>query len=81
MSNGRFKSVMHRAMANNTVGRYSVPNFFVPRMDTVIEPLKELISETNPPVYRSMMFEEYSKGFFSKRLSGVRHIDQFKIIK
>ena len=72
---------MHRAMANNTVGRYSVPNFFIPAKDTVIEPLKELISETNPPVYRSMLFEEYTKGFFAKPLSSVRHIDQFKIIK
>lgn len=72
---------MHRAMANNTVGRYSVPNFFIPAKDTVIEPLKELISETNPPVYRSMLFEEYTKGFFANPLSGVRHIDQFKIIK
>ena len=81
LSNGTFKSVLHRATANNTVGRYSVPNFFVPSKDTVMEPLKELISETNPAVYRSLTFEEYIKGFFSKPLAGVRHIDQFKIIK
>ena len=68
-------------MANNTVGRYSVPNFFVPAKNTILEPLKELISETNPPVYRSITFEEYTKGFFSKPLTGARHIDEFKIIK
>lgn len=77
VSNGRYKSVMHRVLVNNTVGRFSIPNFFMPSKETIIQPLKELLSESNPPLYRSFKFAEYIAGFYIKPLTGRRLIDSF----
>ncbi|KAG0597869.1 hypothetical protein M758_12G026800 [Ceratodon purpureus] len=77
VSNGKYRSVMHRVLVNNTVGRYSFPNFFMPPKETVIQPVKELLSETNPPLYRSLKFAEYISGFYVKPLTGRRLIDSF----
>lgn len=77
MSNGKYKSVMHRVLANQTVGRYSFPNFFMPPKSTVIQPVTELLSESNPPLYRSITFGEYIAGFYVKPLTGRRLIDAF----
>lgn len=77
VSNGKYKSVMHRVVVNPSVGRYSFPNFFMPPRDAVIQPLKELLSESNPPLYRSLKFAEYISGFYVKPLPGRRLIDSF----
>ena len=80
VSNGKYRSVMHRVLVNNTVGRYSFPNFFMPPKETVIQPVKELLSETNAPLYRSLKFAEYISGFYLKPLTGRRLIDSFLLV-
>lgn len=79
MSNAKYRSVMHRARTNTAEGRYSFPNFILPIEDTVIEPFPELLSETNPPLYRSLTYGEYVNGFHFKSFAGTRHIDNFMI--
>lgn len=51
MSNGRFKSVHHRVLANKTGPRISAACFLTPfRKDKRLpcRPIKELLSESNP---------------------------------
>ncbi|XP_077221386.1 gibberellin 2-beta-dioxygenase 8-like isoform X2 [Tasmannia lanceolata] len=52
-SNGAYKSVQHRVMANTQVERFSVAYFMCPFNDTVIE------SCTEPSVYRKFTFKEF----------------------
>ncbi|MQM11215.1 hypothetical protein Taro_044121 [Colocasia esculenta] len=53
LSNGEFKSVLHRVVANPEVERFSVAYFLCPSYETVIESCRE------PAVYRAFSFREY----------------------
>jgi isopenicillin N synthase-like dioxygenase len=59
-SNGRFKSTPHRVI-NNRSGRdrYSIPYFFDPDMDAVIDCLPGCSSAENPPRFERMVYGDY----------------------
>ncbi|KAB1207842.1 Plant intracellular Ras-group-related LRR protein 3 [Morella rubra] len=63
MSNGRFKSVHHRAVTNKLLPRVSLAVFYGPNYDTVICPVEDLIDEEHPPLYRSYTFKEFMEEF------------------
>ncbi|XP_010028521.2 probable 2-oxoglutarate-dependent dioxygenase At5g05600 [Eucalyptus grandis] len=51
-SNDMYESVEHRVMVNTEKERFSIPFFFNPSHYTMVQPLKELTDEHNPPKYR-----------------------------
>ncbi|XVE50547.1 hypothetical protein DITRI_Ditri01bG0171600 [Diplodiscus trichospermus] len=53
LSNGIYKSITHRVVANQEVERYSAAYFYCPAYETVIE------SCCKPGLYRSFSFNEY----------------------
>lgn len=63
LSNGKYKSVLHRAITNNTQNRVSLAMFYGPGKDTVIGPIEHLVSEKHPPRYRSYRFSEFLDEF------------------
>ncbi|ERN09532.1 gibberellin 2-beta-dioxygenase 8 [Amborella trichopoda] len=54
-SNGVYKSVEHRVMANPTAERHSTAFFFCPSYDTPI------ITPMQPPLYKEFTFRQYMK--------------------
>nr|QCP71063.1 leucoanthocyanidin dioxygenase [Pohlia nutans] len=80
MSNGKYKSIVHRAVANQTETRYSFANFLMPADQTVIQPMAELLSASSPAVYRPIRFGEYIGGYSYLFKPLNRNIDSFRVI-
>lgn len=51
LSNGMYKSCLHRAVVNNTKLRKSLAFFLCPKMERVIAPPRSLVSSDNPRMY------------------------------
>ena len=51
MSNGRFKSVEHRAVANRSIACISVPTFYAPSNDAFIAPATSMVDEEHYEIY------------------------------
>ncbi|KAK7309737.1 hypothetical protein RJT34_06706 [Clitoria ternatea] len=66
MSNGRFKSVHHRAVTNKVQQRLSMAMFYGPNTGNLIGPIKDLIDEEHPPRYRHYRFSEFLEEFYKQ---------------
>ena len=56
----------HRAVTNETQKRVSVATFYAPSRDAIIGPIKDLIDEQHPPVYREYHYSEFLEEFFKQ---------------
>ncbi|KAL2934703.1 1-aminocyclopropane-1-carboxylate oxidase-like protein 1 [Bienertia sinuspersici] len=66
VSNDLFQSAEHRVLANRNGPRLSAACFFYPKgtsKDRKYGPIKELVSDTNPAVYKEITHVEYLKQF------------------
>ncbi|KAK8642832.1 hypothetical protein V6N13_012163 [Hibiscus sabdariffa] len=59
VSNGKYKSVLHRTTVNKERTRISWPVFLEPPSNLKIGPHPKLINEANPPKFESKMYSEY----------------------
>eukprot|EP00253_Pinus_taeda_P026924 PITA_26924 len=79
VSNGRFRSVEHRAITNMHIARISIPTFYLPSNDAFIAPATSMVNEQHPALYRGYKFEEFLIAFRSQGLKGKTVLDRFKI--
>jgi isopenicillin N synthase-like dioxygenase len=63
-TNDRFLSTKHRVINTADVDRYSIPLFFGPHPDTVIECLPSCTGPGNPPNYESITYENLMLWYF-----------------
>lgn len=77
MSNGIFKSAVHRAVVNSEKARMSVVVFCMPDPEKDIGPLEKLIDEKRPKLYQSV--KNYPIVHLQYYQNGKRAIDAIKI--
>ncbi|XP_017222312.2 1-aminocyclopropane-1-carboxylate oxidase homolog 1 [Daucus carota subsp. sativus] len=82
LTNDRFKSVEHRVVANKIGLRVSVACFFSTGLmpsPKLYGPIKELVSDDNPPKYRETTAQEYLSYSYSKGLDGESRLLHFRL--
>ncbi|MCL7036378.1 hypothetical protein MKW94_019979 [Papaver nudicaule] len=81
LSNDKFKSSQHRVVASNVGPRISVACFYRASLEkpTLLYPIRELISESNPPVYQDTTFKEFVKYSHSRRPDDISTLNYFKL--
>ncbi|WOK98948.1 protein DOWNY MILDEW RESISTANCE 6-like isoform X2 [Canna indica] len=78
LSNGRYRSVWHRAVVNSDEERISVASFLCPCSSVVISPPEKLVGDGSPAMYRSYTYDEYYKKFWSRNLDDDHCLELFK---
>lgn len=78
LSNGRYRSVWHRAIVNADKPRMSIASFLCPCDDALISPPNELTEDGTGAVYRNFTYAEYYKKFWSRNLDEEHCLELFK---
>jgi len=71
-SNGQLLRTPHRVRNRSGQERFSIPFFFDPSMDTIIEPLEATMQPGEPPAFAPMSFEDFVR---SELQAGYDHHD------
>lgn len=80
LSNGKYKSIEHRVIANGTKNRISVPIFVNPRPNDIIAPLLgSLKGDDEKPIYKEVLYSDYVKYFYKKAHDGKATIEFAKV--
>ncbi|CAN8233903.1 unnamed protein product [Cochlearia groenlandica] len=77
MTNGRFKSVRHRVLANSKKSRLSMIYFAGPSLTQIIAPLTCLLDNEEERLYKEFTWSEYKNSAYNSRLSDNR-LQQFE---
>lgn len=75
LSNSKYKSVEHRVIVNSEKERVSLAFFYNPKSDIPIEPLQQLVTPNNPPLYSPMTFDQYRLFIRTQGPRGKSHIE------
>ncbi|CAN6214936.1 unnamed protein product [Urochloa humidicola] len=85
VSNGRFRSVEHRVLANKSStgeARVSVAAFVDVGRDRSVRrygPIEEILTSGNPPMYRSVTVDDFIAHFYRKGSERRPRLDYFKL--
>ncbi|CAN6305894.1 unnamed protein product [Urochloa humidicola] len=77
-SNGRYKSIEHRAVVHPTKERMSAAVFHQPCKDATVGPLPELVKKDGEPRYSSIGYMDFITRFFAAKLDGRDHLESLK---
>ncbi|CAN6288802.1 unnamed protein product [Urochloa humidicola] len=78
LSNGRYKSIEHRAVVHPTKERMSAAVFHQPCKDATVGPLLELVKKDGEPRYNSIGYMDFITRFFAAKLDGRDHLESLK---
>ena len=82
MSNGEYKSVKHRVLANShNETRTTVAMFFSPNKwdGCLYGPVPELLLPEKPAIYRNFSLVEFLENYFKRALTNKSLIDEVEI--
>lgn len=81
LTNGKYKSVVHRAVVNNKATRISIGTAHGPPLDAVVSPAPELVldCENHRSAYRGIKYREYLVVQKSNQLDRKSCLDRVRI--
>lgn len=79
MTNGTYRSAVHRALVNANRPRLSVATFYDPSKTHKIYPAPQLITAENPAKYREVIYGDFVKSWYGQGPEGKRNIDALHI--
>ncbi|XP_031110857.1 protein SRG1 [Ipomoea triloba] len=80
LTNGRYKSVEHRAVTDKEKDRLSIVTFYAPSYEIEVGPMPELVDESNnPSKYRRYNHGDYSRHYVTNKLQGKKTLEFAKI--
>lgn len=80
LSNGKYKSILHRAVVHKNATRISLVIANGPSLDTVVSPAPELVKNgSDQPAYIGMTYREYFEIQQSNRLDGKGALDRVRV--
>lgn len=81
MSNGRYKSNVHRVVVNSKATRVSIALAHGPSLETVVQPADELVDAANGTSTgsKAMKYKDYLKLQQSNQLDGKSCLDRVRI--
>ncbi|KAF9605623.1 hypothetical protein IFM89_017966 [Coptis chinensis] len=69
ISNGEYRSLVHRAITNSTKRRISIPTFYTPSFDAEIKPAPLLVARNDHvPLYVPFTYRQFLDHFYSRSL-------------
>lgn len=78
LSNGRYKSTVHRAIVNSENKRLSIASLHSLAIDTKVAPAPELVDEKHPLSYKEGSFGDFLKFLKDNGILEGRYIDTLK---
>ncbi|VAH86321.1 unnamed protein product [Triticum turgidum subsp. durum] len=78
LTNGRYRSIEHRAVVDPKEERLSIAAFQFPNIHTMIGPMKELTAHEDD-AYKTLDLESFMRTFFSTKLEGKNFLEQMKL--
>uniref|UniRef100_A0A2C9UE38 Fe2OG dioxygenase domain-containing protein n=2 Tax=Manihot esculenta TaxID=3983 RepID=A0A2C9UE38_MANES len=79
ITNGTYRSILHRATVNSQTERLSVVAFHSPRFDGEISPAPSLITEETPALFKRITVKDFFKGLFSRELRSKSYLDTLRV--
>jgi len=79
LSNGHYKSVIHRAIVNEDEKRFSIVSLHSLAMDKKIGPAHELVDDQHPMSYKEFSFREFLEFLSCNDVSKGRFLDTLKL--
>ncbi|XP_020587312.1 S-norcoclaurine synthase 1-like [Phalaenopsis equestris] len=80
LTNGKYKSIEHRAIINMEEERLSIATFHLPRTDAVLCPFPDLVN-VDGELYKTISVKEYTREYFSGKLNGKNALERMKLRK
>ncbi|XVF55246.1 hypothetical protein PTKIN_Ptkin06aG0021800 [Pterospermum kingtungense] len=79
-SNGKYKSIEHRAVTNDKKARISYATFLFPHDEVEIEPLDHMVSSESPQkLYKSIKYGEFLRSSMKTKMEGKAHTKMARI--
>ncbi|KAF3447279.1 hypothetical protein FNV43_RR12460 [Rhamnella rubrinervis] len=81
LTNGKYKSVVHRALVNDKATRISVGTAHGPPLETVVRPAPKLVDykAQQPPAYRGIKYKEFLELQQCNQLNGKSCLNRLRI--
>nr|CAB3471000.1 unnamed protein product [Digitaria exilis] len=78
-TNGRYRSVEHRAVVDTERERMSIAAFHSPSIHATIGPLSELVADQEMTMYKTVDHESFLRFLFSAKLDGKSLLQRMKL--